>query len=235
MAHPQQLEFIQCVKQHLGDYFQGNKVLEIGSLDINGSIRGLFSDCDYTGVDVLPGEGVDINCEGQMLDLPSGHFDVVVSCEAMEHNPYWVETTANMFRMCRQGGLVMISCATRGRAEHGTQRTNPYDSPLTVELGWDYYKNLTERDFIRVFPLDRWFSSFRFFRNWNSYDLLFVGIRKGSNYSPDLTALFQGIQLQCACKGRIPASMHRRAMVFLFGDKGLYLIRPILAKMGLNL
>jgi hypothetical protein len=31
---------------------QGQLVLEVGSPDINGSIRSTFADCDYTGADL---------------------------------------------------------------------------------------------------------------------------------------------------------------------------------------
>lgn len=231
MAHAEQLNFVKCIKQHFNKYFEGSRVLEVGSLDINGSVRSLFTGCDYTGVDVAQGKGVDLVCEGQMLDFPSGYFDTVISCEAMEHNPYWVETTANMFRLCRKGGVVIISCATHGRREHGTTRTNPNDSPLTLQLGWDYYRNLSEQDFMKAFPLDSWFSSFKFFRNWNSYDLLFVGIRAGSDTPMDLIALIDPITQQCAPKNRL-LILRRKILVGLLGDKGLYGVRRMLEKIS---
>jgi SAM-dependent methyltransferase len=206
-------------------------VLEVGSLDLNGSVRKFFSGCEYIGVDVAPGKGVDLVCEGQMVGFQTGHFDTVISCEAMEHNPYWVETTANMFRLCRPGGLVIISCATHGRPEHGTTRTNPADSPLTVGLNWDYYRNLSEKDFINTFPLERWFSSFSFFRNWNSYDLFFVGIRLGSDSPPHLTGLFAAINRQCAPKDQLVA-LRRKLLVSTLGDERLDRLRGILSKFG---
>ena len=42
MSHPQQLFFVGGIKQFLGELFQHTKVLEIGSLDINGSVRSFF-------------------------------------------------------------------------------------------------------------------------------------------------------------------------------------------------
>src|SRR4051812_20469594 len=118
MAHENQFEFIRLVKQHFPTFFEGTSVLEIGSLDINGSVRNFFSAAKYTGVDVAPGRGVDEVGQGQLVGHPSGTFDVVISCECMEHNPFWVETVSNMFRMAKPGGLVIVSCATTGRAEH---------------------------------------------------------------------------------------------------------------------
>ncbi len=143
MAHPQQAEYFSSARQHSPQHFKQAKVLEVGSLDINGSLRELFQDCDYTGVDLQLGPGVDLACPGHLLAFPTGQFDTVCSAECFEHNPFWRETLANLLRMCRPGGRVLISCATTGRKEHGTTRTNPDASPFTVQARWDYYRNLT--------------------------------------------------------------------------------------------
>ena len=59
MAHPEQAEFFTSMRQHYAASFNGARVLEGGSLDINGSVRDWFSGCDYTGVDlqIWPGRG----------------------------------------------------------------------------------------------------------------------------------------------------------------------------------
>ena len=176
MAHPEQFEFVQLVRTLFPAFFTGKKVLEIGSLDINGSIRDFFSGCDYTGLDIAPGKGVDVVCEGQLFDAPEASFDVVISCEAMEHNPFWQATLTNMIRMTKPGGLVVMSCATLGRPEHGTTRSEPLSSPLTIEKGWDYYRNLSGRDIVReidMTPLAVWGLAC----NWKSYDLYFLGLK----------------------------------------------------------
>lgn len=134
-------------------------MLEIGSLDINGTIRSAFDHCDYTGIDVAAGKGVDVVCEGQSYDAPDGSFDTVISCECLEHNRHWKGTFQNMIRLCKPDGLIVMSCATLGRSEHGTARSDPDASPLTVDKGWNYYRNLTPRDFIDaglVEPLGAW-------------------------------------------------------------------------------
>ena len=152
MAHDYQNEFVKYVKGNNEDFFSNKKVLEVGSLNINGTVRDLFENCDYTGIDVGEGKCVDIVCPGQEYDAPDETFDVVCSLECFEHNPYWAETFANMIRMVKSGGLVFMTCATTGRPEHGTTRTTPQDSPLTIKnMKWDYYLNLVEEDFRNVF------------------------------------------------------------------------------------
>ena len=207
MAHHQQFEFIDAVKAALPAFFRGQKVLEVGSLDINGSIRTAFDDCDYTGADLSPGPGVDIACPGQLLEFPSAHFDVCVSCECFEHNPYWVETWSNMLRMTRPGGLVLMSCATTGRREHGTTRSAPDSSPFTVEHGWNYYRNLTQADFESRFDLGQWFSDHDFVVSAESFDLYFVGIVKGGPPLP--TALIPDLRRRFA-PTRSPKALKRR-------------------------
>jgi hypothetical protein len=71
---------------------------------------------------------------------------------------------------------VMMTCASEGRAEHGTTRSDPGSSPLT--LGWDYYRNLTEQDFRAEFNLDEMFDSYYFDYNAESCDLYFYGEKK---------------------------------------------------------
>lgn len=116
MAHPEQKVFFSQLKQLYPQYFERVKVCEMGSLNINGSVRESFSDCSYTGFDVGAWPGVDEVVRGQLVGLSTGYFDATVSAECFEHNPFWVETFANMLRMTRPGGLVAFSCVSTGRA-----------------------------------------------------------------------------------------------------------------------
>lgn len=176
MAHREQFEFVQRVQSLFPERFTSQRVLEVGSLDINGSVRSFFSNCDYIGIDIAFGKGVDLVSEGQNYDAPDASFDVVISCEAMEHNPYWKETMANMIRLARPGGLVIMSCATLGRAEHGTAASDPESSPFTVGKGWNYYRNLTPAD-LRKIPNLNMLSKWGHASNWDSFDLYFAGIK----------------------------------------------------------
>jgi len=70
-----------------------------------------------------------------------------------------------------------MTCATTGREEHGTERTTPKDSPLTIAKGWNYYKNLTVDDFCDAFNLDEIFLNYEFSENLRSKDLYFWGVK----------------------------------------------------------
>lgn len=176
MSHLQQQNFVRKLRELVPHYFENKKVLEIGSLDINGSLREFFTNCDYCGLDVGEGKGVDIVCEGQKYDAPDESYDVVCSAECFEHNPYWFETFMNMIRLGKNDGLFFFTCATDGRPEHGTSKTSSLDSPLTVKIGWEYYRNLVEKDFTSRVNLKDYFSEFYWEINHENHDLYFWGI-----------------------------------------------------------
>jgi SAM-dependent methyltransferase len=174
MAHRQQFDFVKGVAHLHPNNFHNAKVLEVGSLDINGSVRQFFKDCNYIGIDLGEGKGVDIVCTGQDYDAPDNEFDTVISCECFEHNPDWVATFTNMHRMAKPNGLIIMTCATTGRPEHGTKRTSPGDAPFCD----DYYRNLTEQDFVDNLNIDNMFSTYEFGVGHETKDLYFYGVKK---------------------------------------------------------
>jgi SAM-dependent methyltransferase len=187
MAHQEQFDYTENLRQRFPEFFKEKKVLEIGSLNINGTIKGFFDKCDYTGVDLEPGYCVDVVCEGQNYDAPDETFDTVFSAECFEHNPYWKETFLNMIRMCKKDGLVFFTCATDGREEHGTSNHKPEDSPFTIQKGWNYYKNLNQSHFEDL-NLEQYFSEYGFEVNSHSKDLYFYGIK--NNQKKDMLSIF---------------------------------------------
>lgn len=195
MAHPQQLKFISLVEEYfIRPHKPHLKVLEVGSFDVNGSVRSFFSECDYIGADLSEGPGVDLVCSGDKIDLPDASFNITISCECFEHNPNWVETFKNMYRMTKDGGLVIATCASAGRVEHGTRRTSPEASPGTQSVGIDYYKNLTKEDFESVINFSNLFEKYRFFYIPTSCDLYFIGWKLGaSRFAGDVEAFFDDV------------------------------------------
>ncbi len=236
MSHGSQQNFIQLISSNLPEYFSGRKILEVGSLNINGTVRGFFTDCDYIGLDIGPGKDVDVVCEGQKYDAPDNTFDQVISCEVMEHNPYWVETFQNILRVCKPGGLVVMTCATIGRPEHGTARSIPTNSPLTIKQGWNYYKNLSSKDFASKLKLDEMFEHYQFWTNWGSYDLCFCGLKKGAGQvtvtAQRWNTLTEKINAYIANANNLKICRYRSFMVGTLGDRGFAVIHRILAKLN---
>ena len=177
MSHPEQLAFFEAAAKRCGIDVSRARVLEVGSYDVNGSMRKVFEGAsEYVGVDLVEGPGVDVVGFGHELDHPDASYDVVVSGECFEHDPHWQQTFANMVRLVRPAGLVAFTCASHGRPEHGTRRSDVSDSPGTQAVGSDYYRNLVAEDFHGL-PLAEWFHSWRFWTMPTTFDLYFAGVR----------------------------------------------------------
>lgn len=180
MAHKEQIQYCTKIRNKFPFLFDNKKVLDIGSLDINGNNRYLFKNCSYTGIDIGAGNNVDIVSKGHEYSAPDLEYDVIISTECFEHDMFYEKTLINCVRMLKNGGLFLFTCATTGRPEHGTRRTSPQDAPLLMNHdNWsDYYKNLTEEDIENVLKLEQIFSSYEFEVNRISCDLYFYGIKK---------------------------------------------------------
>jgi len=175
--HTEQRRWCESIKREHPEYFKDTFVLDVGSLDVNGTNRYLFSGGLYVGIDVIPGPGVDIISLGHDFVAPCDLFDVVLSTNAFEHDPLWYKTIPAMVECLRHGGLMFFSCGYAYK-EHGTTRTTPQDSG-TSDLGgfWaDYYKNLTPQEIMLLLPWSRVFGTYMM--GTSGRDLIFWGIKR---------------------------------------------------------
>lgn len=91
-------------------------VLEIGSLDVNGSLRSFATfDTEWTGVDLESGPGVDLVVEPHRpLPLADDSFDLVVSTSVFEHDLAFWKTLAEMARVVKRDGYIYINAPSNG-------------------------------------------------------------------------------------------------------------------------
>jgi len=131
MAHKTQMDFVRRTRERFPERFTDCRVLEIGSLIIAGSVRGLFKRCRYEGCDLGEGEGVDIVCPAHKLEQREAYYDTIISCEALEHDSFWSKTLDHATTMLSPGGLLVLTWAGQKRKEHGTHDHTPQDAPFT--------------------------------------------------------------------------------------------------------
>lgn len=177
MAHPQQQQFIQRVKELYPDSFTAKSVTEFGSLNLNGTVRDFFTDCKYTGVDLIEGSCVDVVSKCHEYFNNEERPDTVISCEMLEHDKHWGRSLQHMATILNPGGLLVITCATIGRPAHGFQDHSPADSPATN----DYYRNLDMEDMttgLIDFLYGNSFDVFHMEINRESKDLYLYAIKK---------------------------------------------------------
>lgn len=121
MCHRSCIEF---VRSQLGlEEIAGAAVLEVGSRDVNGSVRPLVEragPASYVGVDIEDGPGVDEVCDATELVSRFGaeQFDVVLSTELLEHVRDWRQAVSQMKDVLRPGGTLVITTRSRGFGVH---------------------------------------------------------------------------------------------------------------------
>ena len=101
---------------------QGSFILEIGSRDVNGSVRSVLSSLSssYVGIDIIDGPGVD-----EVLDVANitkrfekKFFDVVVSTEMLEHCFDWQSAIYQMLKVLKQRGVLILTTRSPGFELH---------------------------------------------------------------------------------------------------------------------
>lgn len=175
MAHPAQQLFCERVKALYPQHFENVDVLDIGSLDINGNNRYLFTNYTYTGVDLGTGPNVDVVSLAHEYK-PGKQFDVVISTECFEHDQHWKESIQNCVDLTKSGGLFIFTCAAPGRAPHGTSQHETWASPFSHIQFDDYYQNLSAKDILTIINPDQ-FISFYIETERHVCDLYFYGIK----------------------------------------------------------
>lgn len=180
--HREQRDFCEQVKRIFPSMFKEKKVLDVGSLDVNGTNRYLFEECKYTGLDLGEGKNVNVVCPGHLYNELDGSFDTIISTECFEHDIHFPETLKNIIRLLRSGGLFLFTCGTIGRAEHGTSKTDSVDSPFTSKIkNWcNYYGVVTENQVRNIIEMDKIFVLYKFDVNpiFCPGDIRFWGIKK---------------------------------------------------------
>lgn len=174
--HKEQRRFCRSVKRKHGKFFRKTIVCDVGSLNINGSNEYLFGlwSTNYTGVDIVAGKNVDVVSKAHVyLSNKKNIFDVVISTECLEHDSDFDNTIWSMYYAVKTGGLLLITAAGEGRAEHGTSGNAPDMSPGTNE----YYKNVTISMMAAILKPEM-FSEYHLEYNPKHKDIYFYGIKK---------------------------------------------------------
>jgi SAM-dependent methyltransferase len=106
------------------DDVRGRTVLEVGSRNVNGSLRAHvegLGPASYLGVDIIAGAGVDEICPVDRLTARFGpdRFDLVFSTEMLEHVRDWRAALLNLKSVTKPGGILLFTTRSRGFGFHG--------------------------------------------------------------------------------------------------------------------
>ena len=120
----------QWVEKHVasGVIPSAGPTLEVGSRDVNGTVRQFFNSAAYMGIDMEAGPGVDrvMNLHRIPLErmLAGGDgrfakpFRTVVCLEVLEHDPSPIKAVGILRDLLMTDGVLVLSSPTTGFPEH---------------------------------------------------------------------------------------------------------------------
>lgn len=115
----------------------GLSALEVGALDVNGSVRDFFTGA-YVGVDMREGPGVDTVANAHALPFEDASFGVVVSTEMIEHDDAFWLSLAEMGRVLEPGGHLLLTSRGIACSQHDFPadywRFTPESGPVLAGL-----------------------------------------------------------------------------------------------------
>lgn len=110
VMHIESYEAMQTFEREHASKSKEKKVIDIGSLDVNGSFRNIFDGYEYLGLDILKGKNVDIVSESPYeYPIDDESFDIVISGNTMEHVKAIWRWVIELKRILKRGGLLCIT------------------------------------------------------------------------------------------------------------------------------
>jgi SAM-dependent methyltransferase len=96
----------------------GQTVVDVGGLDVNGSLRPYFDkqNIKYICIDIEEHHSVDIVVKpGEKLPFETGSIDMVVSTSCFEHDPCFWLTFREICRIVKPNGYIYVSAPSDGK------------------------------------------------------------------------------------------------------------------------
>jgi SAM-dependent methyltransferase len=96
---------------------QNKKIVEIGSQDVNGSLRTKSpKECEYIGVDFVAGNGVNVILKDPyQLPFANSSVDAIVCSSCFEHSEMFWVLFLEILRILKPEGLFYLNVPANGR------------------------------------------------------------------------------------------------------------------------
>ena len=144
MSHWTMERYFHQMRDKYPHNFHDITAVDFGSLEVNASLRTMFVRCKYTGVDICPGKNVDVVSRAH--EYICDPIDTAVSGSMLEHDEYWMESLRHMYRLLKEGGLLVVSAAGPAWPPHGV-RSCPGEGGQLWGTDPDYYETIDRKKF----------------------------------------------------------------------------------------
>ena len=93
---------------------ENKKILDVGSYDVNGTMKPIFEKGQYVGLDMEAGPNVDIVGVSHDIPFEKDEFDIVISSSCFEHDDMFWISFQEMCRVLKPGGYMYIQAPSNG-------------------------------------------------------------------------------------------------------------------------
>jgi len=93
---------------------ENKNILDVGSYNVNGTLKPIFEKGKYIGLDMEEGRNVDVVANAHEIPFKDGHFDIVLSSSCFEHDDMFWETFLEMCRVLKPGGYLYVQAPSNG-------------------------------------------------------------------------------------------------------------------------
>ena len=141
-------------QKFVSKYCTEGKVLDIGSMDVNGCLKDLFEGYDYTGMDMAEGKNVDVIGTSHDIPFEDNTFDVIVSTSCFEHDDMFWVSFLEMCRVLKPGGKMYINAPS-----NGPEHRFPVDNWRFYQDSWKALEKWGRRNKQKVVLLDSYIAT----------------------------------------------------------------------------
>jgi SAM-dependent methyltransferase len=130
------------------EWVKGARVLEVGSLDVNGSLRDAVKAMgarSYLGIDQMPGPGVDRVMRAETMGW-TDYFDLVICTEMLEHAQNWDAAVIAMKRALKVGGHLILTTRGPGAGYHAYPEDWWRFTPLDIARAFNDFAQVSLED-----------------------------------------------------------------------------------------
>ena len=100
---------------YCSDSIENKVVLDIGSYDVNGTLKPIFSNAKkYIGLDQFEGPNVDMISSSHEIPLEDSSIDIIISSSCFEHDDFFWLTFLEMSRLLKPSGFIYIQAPSNG-------------------------------------------------------------------------------------------------------------------------
>ena len=114
MHHSAYVNAEKFYNKYCEDNIENKKILDVGSYDVNGTMKPIFQKGQYVGLDMEKGPNVDIVGVSHQIPFEKDEFDIVISSSCFEHDDMFWISYQEMCRVLKPGGYMYVQAPSNG-------------------------------------------------------------------------------------------------------------------------